>query len=146
MNLPSFQKKSFGFTLIELLVVIVVIGILAGVIIVVINPNLQQEKAKEGVIKGNVDKIGQAVIACASSTPNPHSACDTMAKVGVIDPSGSPEGSTYDVYPSASGDVSLYVLGMYTTSTGAFCTYYIKTQVEPTFLTTRTWSGCHTSW
>ncbi|PIP56974.1 type II secretion system protein GspG, partial [candidate division WWE3 bacterium CG22_combo_CG10-13_8_21_14_all_39_12] len=48
MNLPSFQKKSFGFTLIELLVVIVVIGILAGVIIVVINPNLQQEKAKEG--------------------------------------------------------------------------------------------------
>jgi len=38
----SFHRKEEGFTLIELLIVVVIIGILAGVLITVINPIRQQ--------------------------------------------------------------------------------------------------------
>jgi len=145
MNLPSFQKKSFGFTLIELLVVIVVIGILAGVIIVVINPNLQQEKAKEGVIKGNVDKIGQALIACVSSNGDPGTNCDTFDKIGVIDPSNSPVDSTYQIIPPAVLGTSIQALGTYTLSDGSICSLGINIDLG-SFNTNRTMSNCHTSW
>jgi prepilin-type N-terminal cleavage/methylation domain-containing protein len=53
-------NKSFsqsGFTLVELLIVIVIIGILAGVVIGVLNPVQQQNRARDGVIRAQLDKM-----------------------------------------------------------------------------------------
>ncbi len=43
-----------GFTVVELLIVIATIGILAGVLIAVINPQSQQEYAEDGVLRQNL--------------------------------------------------------------------------------------------
>lgn len=52
-----------GFTLIELLLVIVILGILAGVVITVINPAAQQNRARDAVLKSSMEKIGLAINA-----------------------------------------------------------------------------------
>ena len=46
-----------GFTLIELLIVIVIIGILAGVVLQILNPARQQNRAKDGVTRATMNKI-----------------------------------------------------------------------------------------
>lgn len=52
--------RTAGFTLIELLIVIVIIGILAGVLISVINPAAQQNKAKDANVKAAMSKVSLA--------------------------------------------------------------------------------------
>lgn len=56
-----------GFTLIELLIVIVIIGILAGILISVINPAKQQLKARDGVLVATLNKIVLEIKAFANS-------------------------------------------------------------------------------
>lgn len=58
----AFMLKK-AFTLIELLIVISVIGILAGIVIAVIDPIKQKEKAQEGVIVATMSKIVLAIEA-----------------------------------------------------------------------------------
>lgn len=50
----SSQK---GFTLVELLIVIVIIGILAGVVIAVIDPVQQQNRAKDAGVQSSMNKV-----------------------------------------------------------------------------------------
>lgn len=57
----SLKNNQKAFTLIELLVVIVIIGILAGVLIAVINPFRQQNRAKNGTVKATIQKLAFAV-------------------------------------------------------------------------------------
>ncbi len=46
-----------GFTLVELLIVITIIGILAGVIIGVLNPIQQQNRARDGTTRAQITKM-----------------------------------------------------------------------------------------
>ncbi len=49
--------KKNGFTLIELLIVIVLIGILAAVLVTIINPSKQQNQANDGTVTAMINKI-----------------------------------------------------------------------------------------
>jgi len=53
-------KSNKGFTLIELLIVIVIIGILAGVLIAIIDPAAQQNRAKDATVQATMNKIALA--------------------------------------------------------------------------------------
>lgn len=66
------NKKIFksGFTLVELLVVLTIISIATGILVSVINPKKQREKALDAVIKSNVTKIVLATEAYKSATAN----------------------------------------------------------------------------
>jgi len=88
------RNSASGFTLIELLIVIVIIGILAGVIIAVINPAQLQLKAKQAVLRANVEKGCLALNACGS-TSTVAADCNSTTKVGLNAINGTPAGSTY---------------------------------------------------
>jgi len=76
--------KDGGFTLIELLIVIAIIGILAGIVIAVINPTRQRTKANEAVLRANVAKMCQAWAACLNASPTGNLAeCNTAALAGI---------------------------------------------------------------
>ena len=54
-------SKSRAFTLIELLIVVVIIGVLAGVMLAVIRPQEQINKAKDGTVKAAMNKIALSI-------------------------------------------------------------------------------------
>ena len=107
---PPVSSNQKGFTLIELLIVIVIIGILSGVLLSVVNPVKQQQKAHETVMRSNLDKIRMAFLACVNSRADPYNYCNSFAELGVNNPVGEPKsttryyiwsGSTYYVYLDA---------------------------------------------
>lgn len=66
-------RSQKGFTLVELLIVIVIIGILAGVLIAVINPTAQQNRARDAGVQATMNKVALAVEGFNSAygrTPN----------------------------------------------------------------------------
>lgn len=121
----NFAKNSAqrGFTLIELLLVIVILGILAGTVITVINPAAQQDKAKEGVMKSNLDKIATAMNACASSRVDPYNKCDSIGEIGIVSPNGNPSGASYEVDHLWGTTLRTYT--SYLNTDGNRCYYYI---------------------
>jgi len=95
------SKAASGFTLIELLIVIVIIGILAGVLITVINPARQQTRARETVLRSTVEKGCLALHACGSTSADANT-CDTKDEIGVLGVDGTPTGATYYLTDSAT--------------------------------------------
>lgn len=82
MKLPELKKT--GFTLIELLVVIAVLGILASVVLVAINPAERMKEATDSGIKNDVSQVATAVESCftnntAPATQGTYSGCLTTA-------------------------------------------------------------------
>ncbi|NCS32417.1 type II secretion system protein [bacterium] len=62
MKLPKFVQQ--GFTLIELLVVIAVLGILAAVVLVAIDPGARIDEANDAGVRSNVSQVATAVETC----------------------------------------------------------------------------------
>lgn len=63
-------RKSSGFTLIELLIVIAVIGVLASVVLAVINPLEQLSKSRDAGRRSSVTQLGKAMSAYFLNTSN----------------------------------------------------------------------------
>ena len=95
-KLKRIRYSASGFTLIELLIVIVIIGILAGVLLTVIDPARQQRKAKETVLRATVEKGCLALHACGGTSTDANN-CDEKTEIGVRAVDGTPVGSTYYV-------------------------------------------------
>lgn len=66
---PNFKSSSsLGFTLIELLIVVVIIGILAVVLITVVNPVRVQNRTRNTTIKTAINKVGFGVNTTRAGT------------------------------------------------------------------------------
>lgn len=59
----TFSLHKRGFTLIELLVVIAITGILAGAILVAINPAKRQKQARDAIRKQDINSIANALVS-----------------------------------------------------------------------------------
>ncbi len=69
-----------GFTLVELLIVIVIIGILAGVVIGVLNPVQQQNRARDGATRAQIDKMALSNKSLYVSSPRTTQRSPTLAE------------------------------------------------------------------
>lgn len=63
MKINLMKKISKGFTLIELLIVIAVIGVLAAVVLVAINPAEQLARGRDAGRKSSVGQLGRSIQA-----------------------------------------------------------------------------------
>ncbi len=60
-GMTAIFKKLKGFTLIELLVTISLIAVIAGVFILIINPQTQLKKARDAIRKNDLQTLSQAI-------------------------------------------------------------------------------------
>jgi len=134
-----------GFTLIELLLVIVIIGILAGVLIAVIDPQAQQSKARDANVKATLNKVAlatQGYVSAYGNSPN-----DVQFLAGLSASASSPNAScaaggadytcdfivTGNQLPDTCGAVNGYT-GSTAPGSGNTCLYrYVGTASSPNF-------------
>ncbi|OGC68693.1 hypothetical protein A2415_01935 [candidate division WWE3 bacterium RIFOXYC1_FULL_39_7] len=87
-QVKSTSRNSSGFTLVELLIVIVIIGILAGVVIGVLNPIQQQNRARDASTRAQLDKLalnGKGLyVSSPRNTNRAPTAAEFAAGVGSI--------------------------------------------------------------
>ena len=86
--MKSLKNRSNAFTLIELLIVIVIIGILAGVVLAVINPAQQIRRSNQSSARGVVAKACMAYQSCYGATQDV-ALCDTATEAGYSFPSST---------------------------------------------------------
>lgn len=91
------NRERNGFTLIELLIVIAIIGILAGVLIAVIDPAQQRLKANQAVMRSLVSKACLVATSCISSSSTAYCVVPggTFAGLGISLTNDTPPGSIY---------------------------------------------------
>ena len=80
-TLPKKLLQS-GFTLVELLIVIVIIGILAGVVIGVLNPVQQQNRARDASTRAQIDKMALSGKSLYVSSPRNTNRSPTGSEFG----------------------------------------------------------------
>lgn len=133
------QEDRRGFTLIELLIVIAVIGVLAAVVLSVINPLEQLAKSRDAGRRSSVGQLGKAMSAYFLSTSTyPSSTTSwqttnlvgrseiqkaiTVPSTGTVVCSGAPqEGNICYQTLSAGTDIAIWTIGE-SANTKAVCT------------------------
>lgn len=121
--------SSKGFTLIELLIVIVIIGILAGVLISVIDPTAQQNRARDANVKAAINKVAlatQGYISAYGSAPT------EVMFLGSLD----------NAFDSGDSNAPIHV-GSYTcgNASGYSCLFSIQGNGLPTTCRPNLWQG-----
>jgi prepilin-type N-terminal cleavage/methylation domain-containing protein len=103
-----------GFTLIELLIVIAIIGVLAGAVLLALNPAARIKSANDATVKSNISAIQNAVTLYLSDNRSfpPDQAHLTTAQVvnGITNP------AVLAVWPTSPGTTS-YALTLNGTTT-----------------------------
>lgn len=86
MKKVTNAAKSSGFTLIELLIVIAILGVLAVVVLVAINPVQQLARTRDAGRISSVSQLGRALQAVAASSPTGQfpAAADWYTSSGVL--------------------------------------------------------------
>jgi prepilin-type N-terminal cleavage/methylation domain-containing protein len=79
-RINSILSSQSGFTLVELLIVIVIIGILAGVVIGVLNPIQQQNRARDGASRAQIDKMALSAKSLYVSSPRTTQRAPTLSE------------------------------------------------------------------
>jgi prepilin-type N-terminal cleavage/methylation domain-containing protein len=137
----SKRTDNGGFTLIELLIVILIIGILAGVLIAVINPSVQQNRARDAGVKATMNKVALAtegfisaygrpphgnefIASLSNSSPFDDTACVSSADTCLFSVEGNP-------LSTGECDADNYTNGA---GTGACYYYYVGDDSDNTFL------------
>jgi len=115
------RNSASGFTLIELLIVIVIIGILAGVLIGVINPQAQQNKARDANVRATLNKVALATSGYISAYGR--APMETEFIAGLTNAAEAPAGAC-------------------NTASTADCTFEVNGNPLPTGGT----AGCSTAW
>ncbi|MCL5411279.1 MAG: type II secretion system GspH family protein [Patescibacteria group bacterium] len=77
------MKSQKGFTLIELLVVIAIVGVLAGAVLVAINPTERINEANDANKKSKLGQVAQAVESCYTNNNASYANCDTIAELEI---------------------------------------------------------------
>lgn len=81
------MKNNKGFTLIELLVVIAVLGILAAVVLVAINPTARMNEARDAGYKNDVGQVALGVETCYTKNEGSYTSaidCSDEAAAGAL--------------------------------------------------------------
>lgn len=116
MTLSKLVKSRKGFTLIELLVVIAVLGILASVVLVAINPSERINEANDSGVKNDVSQVATAVESYYTNNSGDYTGANGIT-TALVTPGYlklAPSGITVTV---ASGGASAVVYGTLSAST-----------------------------
>ena len=104
-----------AFTLVELLIVVVIIGILAGLVLSVIQPAVQQQRAREGVMRTQMSKVCGMAVACMSGQPSYNNMnCTTLGQLGLV----GAQNASIIVLPPYNLSYTITTGGSSTTGTG----------------------------
>lgn len=117
--MKSIRKLcSKGFTLIELLVVMAVIGVLAAIILVALNPNEQFARSRDAQRKSNLGQLARALQAYATSNNATYPAVAAApAGVGAGTPTPPAAAGTWMGTLVAAGEIKSLVPDAGTTCT-----------------------------
>jgi prepilin-type N-terminal cleavage/methylation domain-containing protein len=132
----QYLKNNKAFTLIELLIVIVIIGILAGVLIAVIDPGAQQNRAKDANLVATLNKVSlvtESHISSYGRTPsyaqfmgNLRSTAESIGDLPCATTSASSSGCSFDVI----GNTAPSTCGVNSTDK---CYYYYTSDASESF-------------
>ncbi len=109
------QSKPSGFTLIELLVTIAIIGVLAGVVLIAIDPAQQIARAQDAGKKSELSQVAGALEAYSVSHNASYVLGQNLAMSGVNEgcagtascPDGVPTNSSWDDVLTQAGEIKI---------------------------------------
>ncbi len=114
--MKKMSRKRVGFTLIELLIVIAILGILAVVVLVLINPGERQAQARDAGRVSSVAQLGRSIQAYYTVKSN------------------LPDVATWAADLVTTGEMSVFPSGIaYTYNSVSACTTYVQPATFPTY-------------
>jgi len=122
----TFIESPAGFTLVELLVVISVVLILSGVLIAIINPKVQRDKAEDTIQQSNLEKLATGVESYASV----YGKYPLAAEMGDLNNDGKPDSADVQVFiakhPNNEPKAGVFYYYAVSSDQSAFGTYVPK--------------------